>query len=116
MLILPQIVYNELDVFYLTGSQAGYIQHLRGACLLHFPAQQIVGADVEEIRNSYQHIYGRHDIIIFPITDTLLFHSQLLRKLNLIQFSGLAQIFNADCKHNRPTSLDNRIMGHVRKL
>lgn len=85
MLILPQIVYNELDVFYLTGGEAGYIQQLRGACLLHFPAQQIIGADVEEIRNSHQHIYGRHDIAIFPITDALLFDPQLLRKLNLIQ-------------------------------
>ena len=68
MLILPQIVYNELDVFYLAGCQTGYVQHLRGAWLLHFPPQQIIGADVKEICNSYQHFYGRHDIVIFPIT------------------------------------------------
>ena len=84
MLILPQIVYNELDVFYLAGCQTGYVQHLRGAWLLYFPAQQIIRADMKEIRNSYQHFYGRHDIVVFPITDALLFNAQLLRKLNLI--------------------------------
>ncbi len=84
MLILPQIVHNELDVFYLPGGKAGYVQHLRGACILHFPAQQIIRADVKEVSNSYQHIYGRHNVVVFPITDTLLFDAQFLRKLNLI--------------------------------
>ena len=84
MFILPQIIHDELDVFYLAGRQARYVQHLWSACLLDFPAQQIIGADVKEICNSYQHIYGRHDIAIFPITDALLFYAQSLRKLNLI--------------------------------
>lgn len=100
MLILPQVIHNELDMFYLAGSQASYIKHMRRSRVLYVPPQQIVSGDVKEIRNPYQHIYGRHDIIIFQITDTLLFHSQLLRKLNLIQFSGLAQIFNSDCEHD----------------
>ena len=84
MLILPQIVHDELKVFYLSGSKAGYVQHLRGVRFPRFPAQQIIGADVEEVRNSYQHIYGRHDVVVFPITDALLFNAQLLRKLDLI--------------------------------
>ena len=105
MLILPQIIYDKLDVFYLAGSQAGYVQHLRCVWLLHFPPQQIISADMKEVRNSYQHIYGRHDVVIFPITDTLFFNAQLLRKLNLVQLFCLTQIFDADCKHNQPIPL-----------
>ena len=87
MLIFPQIIYNKLDVFYLAGSQARYIKCLRGTWLLHVTPQQIICADMKEIRNPYQHIYGRHNVVVFPITDTLLFNAQLFRKLNLIQSS-----------------------------
>lgn len=57
MFILPQIIYDELDMFYLAGSKPGHIKHMRSFCVLHIPAQQIIGGDMEEIRNSYQHIY-----------------------------------------------------------
>lgn len=56
MLTLPQIVYDELDVFYLARSESGYIKRLRCCRLLHVPPQQIVCADMKEVRNSYQHI------------------------------------------------------------
>lgn len=52
VLILPEIIYNELNMLYLSGSKAGYIQHLRAAYLPPFPAQQIIGADVKVIRNT----------------------------------------------------------------
>ncbi len=84
MFIISQIIYNILDVFYLTGSEPSYIKHLRSTWILHIPSQQVVCADMKEVSNSYQHIYGWHDVVVFPITDTLLFNSQLLRKLNLI--------------------------------
>ena len=75
MFILPQIIHNQLNMFYLTWSQASYIKHLRSNRVLHVSPQQIIGADMKEIRNPYQHIYGWHDIIIFSIADALLFHS-----------------------------------------
>lgn len=87
MFILPQIVHNKLNVFCLVRSQTSYIKHLWGTGILYVPSQQIISADVKEICNSYQHIYRRHNVVIFPITDTLLFNAQFLRKLNLIQFS-----------------------------
>ena len=67
MLIFPQIIDNKLDVFYLAGSQACYIKFLWGTGLLHITPQQIICADMKEIRNPYQHIYRRHDIVVFPI-------------------------------------------------
>lgn len=56
MFTLPQIVYNELDMFDLARSESGYIKHLGCGRLLHVPPQQIVCADMKEVRNSDQHI------------------------------------------------------------
>ncbi len=53
---LPQIIYDELDVFNLAWSESGYIKHLWRGRFLHIPPQQIVCADMKEVRNSYQHI------------------------------------------------------------
>ena len=57
MLILPQIIYDELDVFYLAGSKPGHIKHLWSFRFLQIPAQQIISGNMEEICNPYQHIY-----------------------------------------------------------
>ena len=46
---LPQIVYDELDVFNLAWSESSYIKHLRGGRFLHVPPQQVVCADMKEI-------------------------------------------------------------------
>ena len=56
MFVLPQIIYDKLDMLYLAWSKSGYIKHLRCVWLLHIPPQQIISADKKEVRNSYQHI------------------------------------------------------------
>lgn len=63
MFVLPQIIHNQLDMLYLSRSQAGYVKHLRSACILDFAPQQVIRADLKEIRNPDQHIYGRHDVV-----------------------------------------------------
>ena len=57
MLILPQIIHNELDVFYLVRSKPGDIEHLRRFRFLYIPPQKIIGGDMKKVRNPYQHIY-----------------------------------------------------------
>ena len=99
MPILPQIVYDELDMLYLSRSESGYIKRVRCGRFLHITAQQVVCADMKEVRNSYQHIYRGHDVVVFPITDALLFNAQPFRKLNLIQLPRQPQVFDTNCKH-----------------
>lgn len=86
LLFAPQIIHDLLDMFYLARSQAGHIKHMHGICALCIPAQQIICADMEMVRDPDDHLHGRHDVVILPITDTLLLHTEFFRELDLTQF------------------------------
>ena len=61
--------------------------------------QQIVGTDGKSRCNAHEHVNGRHDIVVFPVADTLLCDAELSAELNLVHPQRCPEFFDSFCKH-----------------